>query len=359
MKKYLKAYSNKNFLYIIIIIILGFNGIIFAESIIKQDSLTIGAFGGKTDVQGYYKDKLSDGYSFGLFFDYSIFNNNYLYLETDLSYTELSLENNSLSKLTFYSLGLGPVICVPVLRYIKPYAGLLATINYLDLNAVSTRKTERTVKAGLAAKAGLFIPVYKDISFNLGLKYSVNELSGEAFRNTTYFGGISYSYNFISGEKAEKSIKQIEIDDYYESGIKYFKTGDGIKSKEYFNKVISYDKDYKDVKNYLEIIIINEDKFDKAEKFASENRLFEALPLLIDAEKYLLSANKKLNEVRAQLREEENILVKNGIEAYNKEDYERCIFFMKRVQLINPENESAKIYLPRAVIRYNALRKLE
>ncbi|MFH0975913.1 MAG: hypothetical protein V1874_09045 [Spirochaetota bacterium] len=359
MKKHLKAHLTKNFLCIIMLIISGYTGKLSAETEIKQDSITIGAFGGKTDVHGYYKNKLSDGYNFGIFLDYSIFNSNYFFLETGLSYTELSLENNSLSKLSLYSLGLGPVICIPELRYIKPYAGLLATVNYLDLNAVSTRKTEKTVKAGLTAKAGLFIPVYKDISFNLGFKYSTNELSGKAFQNTTYLGGISYSYNFVSGEKAERSIKQIEIDDYYESGIKYFKTGDGIKAKEYFNKVTSYDKDYKDVKNYLGIIILNEDKFEKAEKFASENRFFEALPLLIDAEKYLIEANKKLNEVRTRLKEEENILVKNGIEAYNKEDYERCIFFMRRVQLINPENESANIYLPRAVIRYNALRKFE
>jgi hypothetical protein len=348
----------RKFLFCLILIII-FNVRLFAESDSKEDNIVFGVLGGKTDVQGYYKGQLSDGFNFGLFIDYSFFNNRYLLFESDLTYTELSLEESTLSKLTFYSFGIGPVIYIPAWSRFRPYAGFSVNLNYLELSAVETRKKERTLKIGAAAKAGFDIPVYNNFSTNLGVKYSINELSGKAFQNITYFAGVSYSYNFITREKAEKNIKQIEIDEYYESGQKYFKIGDGLKAKEYFNKVISYNNNYKDVENYLKIIIINEDIFEKAVKLISENKPFEALPLLVDTEKYLISAFKKLQEIRLLLSKEENELVKNGIDAYNKNDYERCIYLMKRVQLINPANESANLYLPRAIKRYDALKKIE
>jgi hypothetical protein len=342
---------------LILIIVLG--GKLFGQSGSIEDSVILGITGGKTDVQGYYKDKLASGYNFGIFIDYPFFNNRNLSLESDLSYTELSLKKSALSKLDFYRFGLGPVLYIPDRMGFSLFTGLSANINYLELSTVETRNKEKTIKTGAAAKAGLNIPVFQNFSANIGIKYSINELSGKAFQYVTYFGGISYSYNFVTREKAERNIKQIEIDEYYESGLKHFKIGDGLKAKEYFNKVISKDSHYKDVENYLKIIKINEENFDKAVKLILENKPFEALPLLVESEKYLIEAFEKLRKIRLLLLKEENDLVKKGIDSYNKDDYESCIFFMKRVQLINPGNESVNLYLPRAIKRYDALKKIE
>jgi hypothetical protein len=344
-----------NCLFLLII----FGGNLFGAFGTKEDSIVFGLMGGKTDIQGFYKDQLSNGYNFGIFINYSFFKNRYLLFESDLTYTELSLKESTLSKLSFYSFGVGPVMYIPAWSHFKPYAGISANLNYFELTAVETHKKERTVKIGAAAKAGFYIPVFNNFSTNFGIKYSINELSGKTFQNITYSAGVSYSYNFITKEKAESNFKQIEIDEYYESGLKHFKIGDGAKAKEYFKKVISYDNHYKDVENYLKTITINEENYDKAEKLISENKPFEALPLLVDAEKYLIRAFEKLREIRQLLFKEENDLVKNGIDAYNKEDYERCIYYMKRVQLINPGNESVNLYLPRAIKRYDALKKIE
>jgi hypothetical protein len=343
--------------YLILIIL--FAGKLSGESEINGNSLILGITGGRTDVLGYYKDKLSSGYNFGIFFDYPFFNSRFLYLDRDLSYTKLSLKGTSLSSLSNYSFGLGPVIHIPVSTRLKPYAGIMANVNYLELTAVKTHKEEKTFKIGAAAKAGFTVQQYKNFAVNFGAKYSFNELSGKDSQNITYYAGISYFYSFIPPEKAEENVKQIEINEYYESGLKHFNMGDGLKAREYFNKVTLFDSHYKEVENYLEIIRINEVNYNKSLDLIAGYKLFEALPLLIDSEKYLVSAFEKLREIRRLLSKEENELVKNGIEAYNKEDYEKCIFYMKRVQQINPLNDTANLYLPRALKRYDALKKTE
>ena len=348
----------RKLLYCLIVLII-FNEKLSAASGVLEESVIFGITGGKTDVHGYYKDKLGNGYNFGIFLDYPFFNSRYLFMESDLSYTKVSLKNTSLSNLTNYAFGFGPVIHVLIGTRFKPYFGIAATANYLELTAAETKKNERTIKIGAAAKAGFQVQQYKFFSVNFGVKYSVNELSGKAFQNITYLAGASYSYNFIAKETVEKNIRQIEIDGLYESGVKLFQIGDGLKAKEYFNEVISYDNNYKDVENYLKIISISEQNYTNAEKLISENKHLEALPFLIDAEKYLISAFEKLGEIRLLLSGEEMALVKNGIDAYKQGDYGRCIYFLKRAQMINPGNESVNLYLPRAVKRYDALKKLE
>lgn len=347
---------------ILIIFIVASSGILFGASDNTEKSIIFGAGGGKSSAQGFYKDQLKDGYNISIFLNYSflsILNKNYLLFEGDFSLTDHSLKNSKSSKFTFYSFGIGPVIYFPVLKYFKPYIGALASINYFTLTAVTTQKTEKTFKPGVIGKVGFYIPVYSDISANLGIRYSVNELSNKTFQDLTYFAGVSYSYNFIPREKAQRTTRIVEADELYESGLKYFKIGDGIKAKEYFTKVIILNKNYKDVQNYLEIIKTNEDNLNKSAIYLSENRPFDALPLLAAAEKYLLESRTKLYELRLRLSKEADILVKLGIDAYNKEDYERCIYLMQRAELVLPDNESIKIYLPRALQRFNAMQKLK
>ncbi|MBN2403576.1 MAG: hypothetical protein JXN64_14455 [Spirochaetes bacterium] len=342
-----------------LILIVIFSIKLYGSSGTIEDSIIFGLMGGKTYPLGYYKDQLDSGYNFGIFIDYPFFKSRFLYLESDLSYTKLSLKKTSLSSLSYYSFGIGPVLHIPAGTRFKPYCGITATVNYLQLTAVESQKNERTVKIGGALKAGFNVQQYKNFLVNLGLKYSFNELSGKDFQNITYFAGVSYCYNFITREKAEKNIQLIEIDEYYESGVKHFKIGDGLRAKEYFNKVISYDYQYKDVENYIRVITINEENYNKALNLISEDKHFEALPLLVEAEKYLVSAFEKLREIRKFLSKEEKSLINIAIEAYNKGDYEKCIFYMKRVQLINPGNESVNLYLPRALKRYDALKMIE
>ncbi len=336
-----------------------FNKTLFSAFDIAEDNLMFGVSGGKSIINGYYKDKLRDGYSFGFYANYSFFTYKFLLLESNFSYTELSLKNSNSSEFAFYCIGIGPVLYFPLWRYIEPYTGLFANLNYVELTAVKTNKSEKAFKPGIMIKAGLNIPVYSSVSADIGIRYSMNELSGKIYQNTVFFLGASYRLNFVTGETVQNVTRQIEINEVYETGLRYFRQGDGLKSKEFFNQVIKYDKSYKDVKDYLLIIEKNEHKYNKALELISENKLFEALPLLIDTAQYIIQARDKLTELRLKISDEEKKLERLGIDAYLQGDYEKCIFYMNRVQLINPENESAKLYLPRAIQRYNALKKFE
>lgn len=345
-------------IYIGLIILLGFSINSYSESEISGKKVLFGPVIGRTTSHGYYNDQLNSGYSFGIFVNYSFFNNPYLLFEGNFLYTELSLENSSKSEFSVYTAGAGPVILIPF-RYIQPYMGFFATFNYFNLNTVVTGRDEKTYKAGAAVKAGMNFPVYKNFCANIGVRYSINELSGEVYHASTFYAGITYSLNFFTREKVQSITRQIEIDEYYETGLTYFQKGDGVKAKEYFETVLEYDKSYKNAEHYIEIIRTSELNYDKALRLISEDKLFEALPLLVDTEKYLIKASLKLTEIREQIVGEEKKLENLGIQAYDHEEYEKCIYYMKRVQLINPDNESIKIYLPRAIQRYNALKKFE
>ncbi|MBN2039042.1 MAG: hypothetical protein JW864_03310 [Spirochaetes bacterium] len=345
-------------LFLISIFLLGWTLNSYSKSEMSGKKVLFGPFIGGSTTNGYYEDELGSGYNFGIFINYSLFNNSRLLFEGNFSYTELSLEKSTASEFSVYSLGAGPVLFIPF-SYVQPYFGLFANINYLKLTTVLTKEKEKTLKAGASVKAGLNIPFYEKISANLGVKYSVNELSGELYQETAVYAGVTYSVNFFTVERVQSITRQIEIDEYYEKGFDYFKKGDGLKAKDYFNLVMEYDKSYKDVEHYMGIIRASEENYNKALKFIAGENFFEALPLLVDTEKYLLKASLRLMEVRKQIAAEEKKLETLGIQAYDREDYEQCIFYMKKVQLINPENESVKIYLPRAIQRYNALKKFE
>ncbi|MCB1145301.1 MAG: hypothetical protein KDK38_00745 [Leptospiraceae bacterium] len=86
-------------------------------------------------------------------------------------------------------------------------------------------------------------------------------------------------------------------------------------------------------------------------------REYRALSILntIDS---IEEAQKEAQELRAKLSSQIEYLLKSGIAAYQKADYDVCIQNMEKILLIEPGHETATIYLPRAVNRRNALKKL-
>lgn len=323
------------------------------------DSIMFGIRGGAVYPHGYYDDQLDAGVSTGLAVRYTLFNISYLLIENNLLYSGFTLAESSSSELVLYSLGAGPLAYYPGWTYFRPFAGILFNLNYLDLKTIRTVKSGKTFKPGAVIKAGFFIPVFRDIIVEAGAEFSFNELSEKVFMYSSYYAGISYRYDIIPGQRAVKLTKQIEIDDYYNEGIKYFKAGDARRAREYFGRVISYDDNYKDARNYLDIIRINEDRYIKALDLIDDAKYFDAIPMLIEAAPVLSEAGEKLLQVRALLAGEEMQLETEGIKAYEDKEYGKCITIMKQLELINPDNKNLKIYLPRAVNRYNALKKFE
>ncbi|MGL4369649.1 MAG: hypothetical protein ACRCUT_08255, partial [Spirochaetota bacterium] len=88
------------------------------------------------------------------------------------------------------------------------------------------------------------------------------------------------------------------------------------------------------------------------DSYAAISILEKIAPLMADAEKTLV-------QVRISLAGEVASLEKEGIAAYERKDYKNCIVIMKKVSVIDPENRTAKIYLPRARKRAEALEKLK
>jgi hypothetical protein len=359
----------KKILTLILLFFTCFPAITRADAL-QEDRFFIGVQAGLNSVQGYFKNEIGDGYNAGIFAGYQP-KSRYLIFTGDFLYHKFSLNESQSSEFSVMTAGAGGSFFYPF-KYINPYAGLLATINYIELNAVMSGKKERTVKPGLLLQTGIYIPV-GNILLNTGIMYSVNELSKKLLQDTGFSIGISYSFAFVPGDKYRNAAqeiettvkkidsvnKQLETDKDYETGKKYFDQGDGFQAREYFYKVISADKNYKDTEKFISSINDNEKIYRDSLDLIKEGKFFDALVLLKESSVYLIEASKELENLRLQMKTSEKKLENQGIKAYEEEDYENCILIMNKILLINPENEAVKIYLPRAEKRYDALRKFK
>ena len=80
---------------------------------------------------------------------------------------------------------------------------------------------------------------------------------------------------------------------------------------------------------------------------------------MIQASGELPELANELRELRLVLAANAAKLVKDGVAAYDEKRYADCEAAMEKVLLVNPEDETAKIYLPRARSRRKAMERLQ
>lgn len=355
--------TKKNLIIIITILILTGNAI--AETPDNYNFVIVGVQTGIKDIHGYYKNQLDESYFFEVYsffplpFLYNNFINRYFLGDVNLTYSTYTLSESKSSDLIASSFKAGPVLFFPAFKYFQPFLGINAGFEYLYLTTSVTGISERTYKPSFTAKAGFMVPFKSNFMIRAASEYKMFELSGEIFQEIIY--GVSLAYNFkFYDEKEITSIRNaIEYDSLYDKGIEYYKKGDGQRAKINFQKISEDDKSFRDVNNYLEIIKNNEDKYNTALKLIKEKKLSEAMPILIETEKYFIEAKESLAEIRKFLMKEIKGLEEKAVKAYDGKEYIECINILNKLQMIDPENETYKLYYSKAIKRYKAIKLLE
>jgi tetratricopeptide (TPR) repeat protein len=339
-------------------------GISFAEGqgTGSNSDIILGVKGGYSMFEGYYKNRFSGSYCLGISTMYS---NpaivKYLMGELELAFSKYKVNESSNSYFFILSGNLGPLFNYPVHPHVQIYTGVSAQGSYLFLHASRSRKNTSSFKPGLLAKAGFFFPVQMGFRIRAGAEYSLHYLSGKPLHGLNFIGGVSYNFNpaeristpeVIGGDRGEN----IEL--YLILGNRALQRGHVDEAKANFSKALALDRSNKEALEKLDAISSAETEFGQARKFIEDKQYFDALPLLESAGRYLISARKERERLRAELAGEIAVLEKRGILLYERGDYRGCISIMKNLLLVDPHNRTAAIYLPRAVKRQEALERL-
>jgi hypothetical protein len=330
--------------------------------------IILGAGAGYTRYEGYYRGRFGGTYIVGaslLYGNTDIVK--YLLGEFDINYARYPVKDSPGSYMHAVSVNLGPVFSYPVVPHFHIYTGLSAEGTYLNLHTSVTSlhspltdKNLKTLKPGLMARAGFFFPIRRGFRMRLGAEYSLLYLSGKPLQGLRFTGGLLYNFNIEerAGDAVAMEDPAVRIEWYLALAEKALRKGDAEGAVAHYQKMLALDRNNREAQEKLNEIKKASADYTLARRLAGENRYYEALPLLESAGKILAPAREEQEKIRKQLAGEAAALEKKGIALYEKGDYRGCITIMNRLLLIDPNNRTGLIYLPRAVKRHEALERL-
>lgn len=307
---------------------------------------------GYAHVAGYYSSTLKAAPVFGLRvipFEWTHF-----FADGAFSYSSFQL---SKSPGSYMSAAGGDIGINYYYRYrrISPFAGLSAGARYLYFSGEKTDETLHTFKPSIGTRIGIFIEISSRFYAAARTDYSLNTLSGKRFSELTHTAGIMY--RFGSSDSPQHIPDTVKINNYVE-GIIFLNEGSLASAREQFALVEKNDPAYNDSRKLIDEIDNSTAAFDEGKRLIAENKKIEAIPRLESASLRISEASKLIESLRSELIRDVPVLEKNGIAAYDLKDYPLCISIMRHLLIIDPNNKTAKVYLPRAEKRNEALRKL-
>ncbi|MDD5687705.1 MAG: PorV/PorQ family protein [Elusimicrobia bacterium] len=172
-----------------------------------------------------------------------------------------------------------------------------------------------------------------------------------------------FGMNIYFGKSHELDVINEKIEKYLKKGKRYFEKKDLIEAQEEFKNVLVYDPTNQEAKDYLDKITvhISEANIEKhlvsGKKYLEKNDFLKAEQeftsvLLVDKEN--VQAKKYLAEVQEGLLKEKKqrleILFNQGLEFYNRDEFEDAISIWEKVILLDPEHASSKEYIVKAKI---------
>lgn len=323
--------------------------------------IIIGAKAGYSMIEGPYRNQLRGSYSVGASLAYG--NQGiiqFLMGEMDVSYSRYRMKESGSSYLETVSLAAGPLFYYPIALHLQVYTGVSALGSYTHLYASRSNHNVKSLKPGLLAKAGVFIPIKQGFRIRVGAEYFLQYLSGEPLHCVNFIGGLSYNFNPEEAGSGAAPIGDttVRIDWYLTLAGNALRKGNIDEAKEHYTKALAMDRANREARDQLAGIKKAESDYEQGMNRIKDKHYYDALPLLDSAGKYLPAARKEQDTIRKHLAIDITVLEKQGIDLYEKGDYRGCIAVMNRLLLIDPKNRVGLIYLPRAVKRQGALERL-
>ncbi len=324
----------------------------------EKSDYILGLKGGYSFIEGHYGSQVNNSFYTGFYFLYSspkIYR--YLMFEFDGSWSRYPLKNSSGSFMRYWSMNLGLLLYYPLLDFLQVYGGASFNGAYLDLDASRTRKSLHSFKPGLSAKAGFFVILPMGVRLRAGLDYDLVYLSGKPLNALQAYGGVSYNFNPDVRHSGVEPVEE-RVERLYSLGARELEKRNMDRAGDYLRQAVKLDPEHRESLKMLDTISKARKDFNNALKLLEQGRTYTSLVILKRTAKYTERADQCIREARKRLAGEIPYLQKRGIELYEQKQYLGCIRIMERLLVIDPDNATARIYLPRAKKRYEALQKL-
>ncbi len=319
---------------------------------------TFGAGGSYEIPFGPFSDQIEKGVGGYFFADYGLgFVFPGLIAETGFQYTGWELQNSSDSCFRLFGLRAGALYLYSFNRYFQPYGGLFFQETVLNLDAKRLEEKETAFKPGGSIDAGFMSSFVYGLGLRTGVRYCIMPLSDRVYHTLNFNLSLTFNYDSLVFSKINTNVQETESpDDFYLRGKRAFEKGKTDLAIEMYKKALDIDENHGPAIKALQRIELIISQFNKADKHYQNQNYLEALALFDDIADYTV-AEIKAAEIREKLRSWIPSLEREGINSYEKKEYNRCIIIMKKILLIDKNNNIAGIYLPRAKNRKQALEK--
>lgn len=347
-------------------VLLGLAGNLSAMPDIPKWEITPGIGMGYSTIQGAFDQFYKPGFdlNFSLFFPTGRWNS---FVQPMASFGSFPFRTADSTKLTHYDFSVPLGIYWPAFAGISPFVAIGPEFSYYTLAAASTGLSSTAYRIKPMASAGLLIPVNYFSFITVGAKYSYTQLSGEAFGNITLTAGFTVSYptyrrndEAVSKALAEQSRAQAiaaEVEALFKAGRTFIAEEKYDEAEQKFREVLALKPGDAEARREIDrartLPILKE-----ARLYREEGKGLSAIRSYEKAAVSLEEARTELTEFRQELKSSVPALTKSAIDAYNTGQYINAIVMLERIQAIDPENETVKIYLPRARNRQRAIDKL-
>lgn len=322
-----------------------------------------GVVAGYHQPVGYFDSYLSSGYGAGLIVLYPLpFFPLPVLAEMGLTYSRFEMDESPDSALDIYSLRAGGRLHHRFHRFFQPYGGAHLRASVVNFSADRTGEEETVFKPAVAVTAGLCFELALGFNLDIGVEYASMPLSGEAFQSAGLVAAVTFNYGAFSrgpvsredGYDSERSIR--DLLDRARAALADKNTA---LAKAPLSRVLEIDAGHEEARDLKAKIEGAERSLGEARTLVESRKMVEAIPALADAALFMREAEVELGRVRNLLRRDIPTLESAGIACYEKKQYRDCINLMKKILLIDPDNQKAKLYLPRAERRHRAIETLK
>jgi hypothetical protein len=307
---------------------------------------------GYAKITGYYSSVFNAAPVFGI--RIMPLESTYFFTDGMLSFASFQMKESDESRFMISGLDAG-INARYRYRMIIPFVGAAIGGRYLYFNGKKTDESLHTFKPSAGARLGTFIEFSDQFQATIRSDYVVHSLSGKIMSETMFTAGITY--RFGGPEMTSRGNEPVIVDHYIE-GLKDLNEKKPVIARDHFVQVEKNDPSYPNARKLAEEISASINSYNEGKRLLNENKKIDAIQYLEQAVPYIDDAAILLDGIRNEFKKDILALERNGIAAYDAKDYSLCITIMRRIMLIDPNNKTAKVYLPRAEKRDEALRKL-
>ncbi len=326
------------------------------SNVLKKDDFVINFNGGFNLIVGQYNDYLSSSPVFGVSILYKIpinqnFINKYILSESEIIYKHMNFTYSEESYLSNHSLRSGVLFTYPFYSLFQPYIGVSVQGGTWNIFAKRLDERQDSIKIGVVAKGGFFSSFDNGIGLRMLLDYEKVYFTNSSFESINFLAGVTFNY-FKYKRNSIKNKFDPEI--LFLKGKEFYNRKKIYKSRNLFLKFIKYKPKSTKALKYLSEIDESDKLLKKALNLSVRKKYYSAIPLLETNSKFNYLAELNLKKIRKLLKRRIPSNMNIGEIAYSKRKYRKCVFYMKRILLVDPNNKKAIMYLKRSNKRLRA-----